>query len=199
MARPENNDSRRRIEQAAFRLFKEEGYTKTSYSAIADACDMTKALVQYYFKKKEDLAIDLMRATLDECIDDLGYRGVESSEAERFRELLQIGTEYFGRLLASDGYVSFLADILASRKLTETVLAFNAEWAYTYLGRGDQTLDQDASDVVIMSMGGFYELLYHVLEEGRSMDIRPLLRRVVGDFMVSLGYTKAQVAKTLTD
>lgn len=182
VARPKDNETRKQIQRATFELFAEVGYAKTSYSAIAQRCGMTKALVQYYFKKKEDLAIDLMNMMLENCIDDLGYRNANSSEGARFEEMVRIGEEYFARILATNGYTQFLTDILASRELTETVLAFNAQWAFSYLDRPGDELSQAAIDTVVLSMGGFYELLYHTLKEGRTFDIPAHLSRVVNDF-----------------
>lgn len=199
MARSENGEARRAIEQAAFDLFAEVGYAKTSYSAIAERCGITKALVQYYFRKKEELALGLLTRLLEESIDGLGLRGSDAPEAGRFGELWRIGTAYFDRMLclAPSGYRTFLQDVLASRELTGDVLAFNVGWACSYLGRDAASLGSDASDDVIMSMGGFYELLYHALREGRPFDTARYLRRVVADFMRALGYGEAAVTKAL--
>ena len=47
--------ARARISQAAFRLFGKKGYTCTSVQDIADAADVKKSIVYYYFSSKEGL------------------------------------------------------------------------------------------------------------------------------------------------
>ncbi len=50
-------NSRMRIIEVATDLFLEKGFSGTSMSAIAKACDMTKASLYYHFAGKEDLFI----------------------------------------------------------------------------------------------------------------------------------------------
>ena len=48
-------EARERISQAAFRLFGKKGYTRTSVQDIADAADVKKSILYYYFASKEGL------------------------------------------------------------------------------------------------------------------------------------------------
>ncbi|WP_424973118.1 TetR/AcrR family transcriptional regulator [Dinoroseobacter sp. S76] len=53
--KPRQPDGRDRIIATSTSLFLELGYGGTSMSAIAKACNMTKAALYYHFKSKEDL------------------------------------------------------------------------------------------------------------------------------------------------
>jgi AcrR family transcriptional regulator len=48
-------EARQRISEAAFRLFGQKGYTRTSIQDIADAAEVKKSIVYYYFDSKEGL------------------------------------------------------------------------------------------------------------------------------------------------
>lgn len=48
-------EARKRISQAAFRLFGRKGYTCTSVQDIANAAEVKKSIVYYYFRSKEGL------------------------------------------------------------------------------------------------------------------------------------------------
>ena len=51
----DNRSVRERILAEAARLFSQKGYDATRISEIADAANMNKALLYYYFKNKEDV------------------------------------------------------------------------------------------------------------------------------------------------
>ena len=72
-------EEQNRIAKIAFSLFREKGYDKTSIKEIADAANIQKALVQYYFPKK-DLFIDIF---IQKSLDTV----VESMEQENDRNL----------------------------------------------------------------------------------------------------------------
>ncbi len=53
-------DARRRLLQAAERLFAEKGYAATSVQEITEAADVNKALLYYYFEDKHSLYMSLL-------------------------------------------------------------------------------------------------------------------------------------------
>ena len=53
------------IAKAAFRLFREKGYEATSVKDIADEAGIKKALVRYYFPKKEAFEDLFLNKALD--------------------------------------------------------------------------------------------------------------------------------------
>lgn len=59
-------DAKDRILEAATRLFASKGFDATRVSEIADAANVTKALIYYYFKSKEDILDHLIRRLMDD-------------------------------------------------------------------------------------------------------------------------------------
>ena len=53
-------DARRRLLQAAERLFAEKGFAATSVQEITEAAEVNKALLYYYFEDKHSLYISLL-------------------------------------------------------------------------------------------------------------------------------------------
>lgn len=56
---------REKIVDNSKKLFKQYGFNATSMQMIADACNVSKSLVKYYFPKKEDIASFIMKKHLD--------------------------------------------------------------------------------------------------------------------------------------
>ncbi|NMM97799.1 TetR/AcrR family transcriptional regulator [Bifidobacterium olomucense] len=189
MVRPRNEEMRSGIADTAFSLFHEVGYTHASYTLLAERCGITRALVQYHWPKKELLAVDSMTRLLGETIKQLGLpnHGTDNPSADAAK-LVSIGTHFFSILIEDKGWRQFLLDILKSRELTEQVLAFNARWAFTYIGQEPR---DGAFEEVVVSMGGFYELLYYRLKHNKSIDVKPRLEKVVNEFMQTLDYANA--------
>lgn len=59
------------IMQQAFRLMAKKGIKEISMREIADACGVTKPVLYYYFKDKEDLCFKLITEKMDKANDEL--------------------------------------------------------------------------------------------------------------------------------
>ncbi|GAA3444975.1 TetR/AcrR family transcriptional regulator [Planomonospora venezuelensis] len=62
-------DTRRRILDAARRLFAERGYAATSLADIASAVGVTKTAVAYHFHPKDRLATELLAPVAEDIVD----------------------------------------------------------------------------------------------------------------------------------
>jgi AcrR family transcriptional regulator len=60
------HSTRERIEQEAIAIFSEKGYDATSMRELAEASGVTKPVIYYYFKNKENLCHSLIRSGLEE-------------------------------------------------------------------------------------------------------------------------------------
>lgn len=188
MPRPENPELKRRILEEADRLFRERGYTDTSYGEVAKAAGIAKGLVQYHFKRKQDLAFAAMDRVLGSAAQALGYgERPDEPDAATFGQLYRIGQAFFAYLLRS-GYRRFLADVVGSLDLLDSVLAFNLDWALGYARLPERTDEREVVEAVVRSMGGFYSLMHYDLAHGMDMDVARHLRTVMSDFMLALGY-----------
>ena len=77
MARPTGSrgaETRERILTVAQELFIEQGYDKTSLRDIAERLSITKAALYYYFRRKEDILVELhlrMQSLASDVLDEL--------------------------------------------------------------------------------------------------------------------------------
>ncbi len=201
MARPRNEEFRKKILDSFWESFQKEGYKSTSYGNIAEKLDVTKALVQYHYPKKEQVAISFMERLLNEATDILHIENT-AERTGTFANLYRLGRVYFAFLLQTNGYRLFLLDVISSRDLTEAVLAFNVSWALGFTGYDTANepkhfkLDE-VNRSVIVHMGGFYELLYHCLKNEQPFDVEAELRDVLEAFICALGYDHDQAIDLL--
>jgi AcrR family transcriptional regulator len=65
---------------AAARLFREQGYDRTTVKEIAEACDMLPGSLHYRYQAKEDLLVDLMRLGLEQATSAVSSAVVGVSE-----------------------------------------------------------------------------------------------------------------------
>ncbi|MFF0401123.1 TetR/AcrR family transcriptional regulator [Streptomyces sp. NPDC005248] len=65
--------TRRRIKQTALKLFRDQGYDKTSLREIAEHLDVTKAAVYYHFKTKEGILAELFDEHLEPVEDVIAW------------------------------------------------------------------------------------------------------------------------------
>lgn len=188
MARPKNEELEAKIQKAAWTLFQSVGYEKATYAAIAERCNVSRNLVQYHVPKKELLAISFMEHLLARAQTSINLS--DSEVQGNVDAIYQVGTVFFETLLANSGTRTFLLDIIRSRDLTESVLAFNTQWALAHSDAANGSADYDQVEVersVILHMGGFYELLYHCLKNERPFDVAAELKWVVEAFAQSMG------------
>lgn len=177
MGRPQNTEQRGAIQRAAWQLFLSEGYERTTYAAIADACGISRDLAHHYFPRKEQLAVALKRAVLDEaeravCEANLPIRN-------EFQLMYAVGCVGFDFLMATAGSRRFLMDALADRELTEQAIAFNAEWALEQIRPVDGERGAKAERAVIMQLNGFAGLMYHCLRMDEPFNVEEEFREVM--------------------
>ncbi len=107
---------RARVEQAALRLFAEEGVSETSLQKIADALGVTKAAVYWHYRSKDEIVLAALRPALEEL-----ERLADAAAAERSRrgrvELIVGGM--VDLLISNRGGLSVLMGDVAVRHLLE--------------------------------------------------------------------------------
>ena len=165
MSAPRNDAMRRKIYDAAIALFRQKGFKGTKYSDIADASGVTKSKVQHYFPKKEMLAEQFIDEHMDELQKRAGY-DVGNHPLETF---CAMGLMHFDFMLHDEEMACFNQDVLASRDLTDVVIARERGWAMEHLGSDDNAL---LEDIITSSLGGAYELLFQCARSGRDLDAR---------------------------
>ncbi len=61
---PKNSEAKLRIINASLSLFSQKGFDATSVNEIAEEAEVTKALIYYYFKSKEEILDHLIQSVL---------------------------------------------------------------------------------------------------------------------------------------
>jgi AcrR family transcriptional regulator len=65
--RPVAQSDRDFVLSSAARLFREQGYDRTTVKEIAEACNMLPGSLHYRYQAKEDILVDLMRLGLEQA------------------------------------------------------------------------------------------------------------------------------------
>ncbi|MBQ8084338.1 MAG: TetR/AcrR family transcriptional regulator [Clostridia bacterium] len=187
MARPRNEELYNTIKQTAYRQLLSYGYTDTTYQSIASACGVTRTAVQNYYASKPDLALaffgDLL-AVINNVISEKALH-----QENEFDTMFCIGQSFFTFLLKDPESRKLLFDLTTSREITSEVLAFEYKWGIRFLATERTVPEEKFRDDVIVSMGGFYELLYKYLKDGLQFDLPTHLGRVIRSIMHDHGYS----------
>lgn len=187
MARPRNEELFRNIRQTAFRQLVTYGYTDTTYQSIATACDVTRTAVQNYYASKPELALDFFGDLLTAIGTVVRAEGLHKEN--EFDTMFCIGQSFFSFLMRDAETRKLLTDTVGSREITSEVLAFEYKWGSAFLKTPLSVPEEKFRDDVIVSMGGFYELLYSALKDDRPFDLSTHLGRVVRSIMHDHGWS----------
>ena len=110
--RSDYSDTEREIFDAALQVFAQEGRHGARMQAIADAADINKAMLHYYFRDKETLYEEILGYTMQRFMASFGE---SLREAPTFEETLRTFI---------DGYVEFVrSDEAAMRLMVQENLA----------------------------------------------------------------------------
>lgn len=193
MAAPRNDEERERIYRAAVELFLQQGFSKTSYAAIADACGTSKSMVQHYFPKKE-LFIDRYFAQI---LDGLNERAVELADDpdDVLEVFCLMGLMHFSQLLDADEMRALADDIVESRALTNSIVAAERTWARERLSERKGTVS--AADALTVSLGGAYELIYQYRQQGAPLSAGYVERAAIVPFALTMGFDRGRTEAVL--
>lgn len=81
---------RAEIVRAARDLYEERGLSKTSIQDIADRVGVTRSLFYHYFKDKDELALAVLDALVEEYVEALSYWDAEREEGQIEDALLSV-------------------------------------------------------------------------------------------------------------
>lgn len=90
VARISGETRRSELLDAAVRVFSEKGYDGASLQDIAEQVGILKGSVYYYYRSKEDILFDVVKAIHDEHLDDVrALAGGQGDALARLRRLLE--------------------------------------------------------------------------------------------------------------
>lgn len=191
MTQKSRPDSKTLIKQAAYSQFLSVGFNATTYQSIADACDLARTNIQYHFPNKTVLALTFMEDLLVAVRDSLEASPIVTTD--KMDNMFLIGQVFFAFLLDGEGHRKFALDLVSSRVLTGEILSLDYSWGLTYLGLDLDSLDPKLNEDIIFSMGGFYELLYHSLNENKPFNIYRQLSKVMKTIMEDLEFSREEI------
>ncbi|WEY47674.1 TetR/AcrR family transcriptional regulator [Weissella confusa] len=194
MGRQRNEQTIADIRRAIWGLFVEQGYAKTSFSAVAQRAGLQRSIVQYYFSKKEDFATIVnaqVSETIMAAVDEL-YPDVD--KLSRYYLAIQI---YFYTFFHSKEMRQFNLDILENRRLADAAMFQQINWSLELLS-AHKVVEPAKLDInLINAWGGFTEVMYHGLLYQREIDIPVGVAKLVKLVAANSGYDEAIIDATM--
>ncbi len=142
MARPRTDDKRKRILQAAVKVFARRGYFAARVSEIAKRAGVADGTIYLYFRNKEDILVRLFEEVMTEHLQNAreALRAVPGAPAR-----LHAIAEHHLRVLGSnrDLAVVFQVELRQSIKFMER---FTASWLQDYFSLVKEVIEEGQRD-----------------------------------------------------
>jgi AcrR family transcriptional regulator len=192
MSQHKKEDVHDAILDAAFRLFRDQGYNETSIPAIARAAGISTANVYVYFRAKIDILFTLYQPWLQERLDklDRSLQRIASPKARLERLLLALWRDLPRE---ANGFANNLVQALStgrsedySPRLRELVQARVAKWIASSIGV-TQRESEIVAGVVLMAFDGF-AMNVHL---AHGMACTPQTARIFADMLASATVSEA--------
>jgi TetR/AcrR family fatty acid metabolism transcriptional regulator len=149
MARPRSDDKRRRILQAAVKVFARKGYFAARVSDIAQRAGVADGTIYLYFRGKEDILVSLFDELMSEHVQRARAEMETVADAPSRLRLL---AEHHLRALGADRDLAVVFQV-ELRQSTKFMERFTASW-----------------------LGRYFDLVSSVIEQGqREGTLRPEL------------------------
>lgn len=153
------------ILRSSFKLFKENGYKKTTTREISEAAQINKGLLHYYYKKKEEIVFE-MYSDFISGINDFIDRD-DRCKGDAFLYYAVFNILFFRTISSRDYLMDTLAEIVQYRNLTRLKIEKSTEMLYEFLK--DLSLDFTEYHLLLaitVAVGAEAELLLSV-KDGR--------------------------------
>lgn len=192
MGRHINYEQREIIKKVSFEMFLEYGYDNVTTRNIAEKCEITRALLHYYYNKKEILLIDIYLNLVREAnvyfLETLSAEQFENLDVGMFFKLffgmIDIKPSYNNIYLpiyrdvnlihsmlnsTVENYDFFLADKPFSDKKRLAMFAISGIFSQLILLLINKKLDMTTKEVVEYAMKGYYFYLGMDVEESQKL------------------------------
>ncbi len=94
LSRQESQESRDEILRAASRLFASRGFHEASMSEVARQARVSKALIFWHFKSKEELFFAVIKRLLEPFSIDFASEAQELDEREQLKRLIELYVQF---------------------------------------------------------------------------------------------------------
>jgi TetR/AcrR family transcriptional regulator, fatty acid metabolism regulator protein len=202
MARPKTEEKRKRILQAAVKVFARKGYFAARVSEIAKTAGVADGTIYLYFKGKEDILVRLFDEVMAEQAVELRKAvGRLSSAPERLRAIAQHHLRTMGN--NRDLAVVFQVELRQSMQFLER---FTASWLRDYFVLITDVIEQGQREGVLRAdlnkkvttkafFGALDEIVTSWIIGGKGYDLQKLAAPMVDLFLwgaVVPGNTRAR-------
>jgi AcrR family transcriptional regulator len=144
--RSQSQDSRDEILKAAMQLFANHGFHETSMSEVAREARVSKALIFWHFKTKEELFVAVLNRLLEPYFIDFAEEAAVMDERAQIEKLVE-------------SYLSFVRDNASS------VRFFLAQMLH------DQRLSESLNDQVLKLYGGYRAMIVELIASAQKKGV----------------------------
>jgi TetR/AcrR family fatty acid metabolism transcriptional regulator len=202
MARRRSDDKRRRILQAAVKVFARKGYFGAKVAEIARRAGVADGTIYLYFDGKEDILVSLFDEVMSEHVQQARRQLVEAEGAPR--RLLAIARHHLEVLGADrDLAVVFQVELRQSTKFMER---FSASWLHDYLdlvgdvieaGQREGTIRPDVPRKLVANafFGALDEIVTSWILARKDYDLANLAAPVADLFLRGIATSGAATAR----
>jgi TetR/AcrR family fatty acid metabolism transcriptional regulator len=186
MARRRSDDKRRRILQAAVKVFARKGYFAAKVSEIAKKADVADGTIYLYFRNKEDILVSLFDEVMKEHVSRARE---ELQKVEGAHARLRVLAEHHLRALGGDRDLAVVFQV-ELRQSTKFMEKFTASWLQDYFaavgevitaGQKDGSLRADVPQKILIKafFGTLDEMVTSWVLSGKDYDLPHLAGPVV--------------------
>jgi len=190
MPRKKSDDKRRRILQAAVKVFAQKGYHGAKVAAIARRADVADGTIYLYFRNKEDILVSLFAEVMDE---HLSRAREELSAVEGAPARLRAIARHHLRVLGGNRDLAVVFQV-ELRQSTQFMERFTASWLQDYFATVGEVIEQGQKEGTLrpdlprkmatkVFFGALDELVTSWIVGGKDYDLSRLAAPMVDLFL----------------
>ena len=194
----ELNGTKAKIKRTAFVLLTKVGFQKITYKLIADQSGVDRALVQYYFPKKDNIALDFWRFLLDISGQFVKQRP-ETTEFKQSRSVW-VNALAYSYLLSTPELRNLTLELIESRRITDGFADLITAASIDFL---NINADDEKYDLLVkrnrIVIGQTMNDLYHALATGERISGTDISINYARSFWSDVNFTESQAARMISE
>jgi AcrR family transcriptional regulator len=170
-------EEKSRISKVAYGLFIKKGFARTTIKDIADASGIGKALVQYYFPKKEIFIYQFINDSIENVAESIVNDKIDAYGS--FNTMYLIGYFETWYLTKYEKMNVMRNDILESRNCSQTVINTIQEFVFRYIDPPTVSDREMIKNSLTVAIGGEFEFIYKKICDGEDFSIEKIIDELV--------------------
>ncbi len=191
------NHTNRVINETTFKLLVQNGYDKLTYQKIATSCGVERALVQYYFPKKQNIASDFFIYTWD-----LAAEFVESVNPPVTGQKASVWVSclHYSFLVSTEKLRELTLELIDSRRVTDGFSDLLTERSIALVNLNfDEERTLLVRNINRKLVGSLLDDLYHRLSLHEEVSGKQISNEYAHFFLAEDGLTKEQANRFLEE